>query len=357
MARTGFATLPLHGGKAPRYLFERMVPLSREIVIFVAREFGREEVLRRLSDPYWFQAFGCVLGFDWHSSGLTTTVCGALKEGLRDVGAELGIFVAGGKGATSRKTPAEITATCEQLGRDPEPLVYASRISAKVDNSAVQDGYQLYHHSFVFTDKGQWCIVQQGMSDATSMARRYHWLSDNVRDYVNEPHAAICCDTVAPTLNLVAAQSADVRSASALLAGEKPEVTLDALGHLPSLEMPRRHEVSTSDINPRYLAKVLLRTYERAPADFESLLSIEGVGAKTLRALALTSELIYGARASHDDPARFSFAHGGKDGTPYPVDRQTYDKTIEVMRQALNGARIDRNEKVHAFRRLAAWAG
>ena len=357
MARTGFATLPLHGGKAPRYLFERMVPLSREIVIFVAREFGREEVLRRLSDPYWFQAFGCVLGFDWHSSGLTTTVCGALKEGLRDVGAELGIFVAGGKGATSRKTPAEITATCEQLGRDPEPLVYASRISAKVDNSAVQDGYQLYHHSFVFTDKGQWCIVQQGMSDETAMARRYHWLSDNVRDYVNEPHAAICCDTVAPTLNLVAAQSADVRSASALLAGEKPEVTLDALGHLPSLEMPRRHEVSTGDINPQYLAKVLLRTYERAPADFESLLSIEGVGAKTLRALALTSELIYGARASHDDPARFSFAHGGKDGTPYPVDRQTYDKTIDVMRQALNGARIDRNEKVHAFRRLAAWAG
>jgi len=357
MARTGFATLPLHGGRAPRYLFERMVPLSREIVVFVAREFGREEVLRRLSDPYWFQAFGCVLGFDWHSSGLTTTVCGALKEGLRDVGAELGIFVAGGKGATSRKTPAEITAACEQLGRDPEPLVYASRISAKVDNSAVQDGYQLYHHSFVFTEKGQWCIVQQGMSDETSMARRYHWLSDNVRDYVNEPHAAICCDTVAPTLNLVAAQSADVRSASALLAGQKPELTLDALGHLPSLEMPRRHEVSTSDINPQYLAKVLLRTYERAPADFESLLSIEGVGAKTLRALALTSELIYGTPASRDDPARFSFAHGGKDGTPYPVDRQTYDKTIEVMRQALNGARIDRNEKLHAFRRLAAWTG
>jgi uncharacterized protein len=357
MARTGFANLPLHGGKAPRYLFERMVPLSREIIIFVAREFGREDVLRRLSDPHWFQAFGCVLGFDWHSSGLTTTVCGALKEGLRDVGAELGIFVAGGKGAASRKTPAEITATCEQLGRDPEPLVYASRISAKVDNSAVQDGYQLYHHSFVFTEKGQWCIVQQGMSDETSMARRYHWLSDNVRDYVNEPHAAICCDTVAPTLNLVAAESADVRSASALLAGQKPELTLEALGHLPSLDMPRRHEVATSDINPKYLAKVLLRTYERAPADFESLLSIEGVGAKTLRALALTSELIYGTRASHDDPARFSFAHGGKDGTPYPVDRQTYDKTIEVMHQALNGARIDRNEKLHAFRRLAAWTG
>jgi len=357
MARTGFATLPLHGGKAPRYLFERMVPLSREIVIFVAREFGREEVLRRLSDPYWFQAFGCVLGFDWHSSGLTTTVCGALKEGLRDVGAELGIFVAGGKGATSRKTPAEITATCERLGRDPEPLVYASRISAKVDNSAVQDGYQLYHHSFVFTDQGQWCIVQQGMSDATSMARRYHWLSDNVRDYVNEPHAAICCDTFAPTLNLVAAQSADVRSASALLAGEKPEVTLDALGHLPSLEMPRRHEVSTGDINPQYLAKVLLRTYERAPADFESLLSIEGVGAKTLRALALTSELIYGARASHDDPARFSFAHGGKDGTPFPVDRRTYDESIAVLTDAVRRARVGDSLKTDALRRLARATG
>src|SRR5690242_5943830 len=294
MARTGFATLPLHGGKAPRYLFERMVPLSREIVVFVAREFGREEVLRRLSDPYWFQAFGCVLGFDWHSSGLTTTVCGALKEGLRDVGAELGIFVTGGKGATSRKTPAEITATCEQLGRDPAPLVYASRISAKVDNSAVQDGYQLYHHSFVFTESGQWCIVQQGMSDETSMARRYHWLSDNVKSFVNEPHAAVCCDATVPTLNLVAEESAQVRSAAANLAAEKPDVTVKALQHLPLLDMPRRHEVATADIDPRYLHKILLRTYESAPADFEALLAIEGVGAKTLRALALTSELIYG---------------------------------------------------------------
>ncbi len=212
MSRTGFAHLPLHGGKAPRWLFERMVPLSREIVIFLAGEFGREEVLRRLSDPYWFQAFGCVLGFDWHSSGLTTTVCGALKVGLRGTENELGIFVAGGKGATSRKTPTEISATCESIGRDPEPLVYASRISAKVGNSAVQDGYQLYHHSFVFTAKGQWCIVQQGMSDATSMARRYHWLSDNVESYVSEPHAAICCDATAPTLNLIAKESADVRS-------------------------------------------------------------------------------------------------------------------------------------------------
>jgi hypothetical protein len=325
-----------------------MVPLSREIVTFIAGEFGREEVLKRLSDPFWFQAFGCVLGFDWHSSGLTTTVCGALKEGLRGTERELGIYVAGGKGATSRKTPSEITAACEHLGRDPEPLVYASRISAKVDNSAVQDGYQLYHHSFVFTGEGKWCIVQQGMSDETSMARRYHWLSDNVQSYVNEPHAAVCCDSTTETLNLVAAENAPVRDASAVLAREKPEAVL--------LEMPRHHAVTAADVDSKYLRKILLRTYENPPADFEALLATPGVGAKTLRALALTSELVYGTQASFRDPARYSFAHGGKDGTPFPVDRATYDKTIEVMHKALNKANVARTEKVHAFRRLAKFA-
>jgi hypothetical protein len=338
MARTGFAHLPLHGGKAPRWLFQRMVLLSREIIIFIVSEFGAAEVLRRLSDPYWFQAFGCVLGFDWHSSGVTTTVCGAVKEGLRDV--DTGIIVAGGKGATSRKTPSEITAACERIGRDPQPLVYASKISAKVDNSAVQDGYQLYHHAFFFTPQGQWCIVQQGMNDANSMARRYHWLSDNVTSYVNEPHSAICCDSTAETLNLVATESEQVR---------------DACVELANLEMPRRHLVKPGDINPKYLDKILVRTYEAAPKNFESLLAIEGVGPKTLRALALTSELIYGTAASRRDPARYSFAHGGKDGTPFPVDRPTYDKTIEIMRDALNRSRIDRSEKVAAFRRLTEW--
>jgi len=352
MARTGFTHLPLHGGKAPRWLFERMVPLSREIIVFMASELGRDEVLRRLSDPYWFQAFGCVLGFDWHSSGLTTTVCGALKEGLKPVARDLGLFVAGGKGATSRKTPAEITAVCERTGLDPDPLVYASRISAKVDNSAVQDGYQLYHHAFVFTDKGEWCIVQQGMNDANAMARRYHWLSEGLATFVDEPHAAVCCDARSDTLNLVAHESAATRESSAQLAVARPEVVLEALGHLPSLEMPRRHEVAMADIDPKRLQKILLKTYEAAPANFEALLGMEGVGAKTLRALALTSELIYGTKASVRDPARYSFAHGGKDGTPFPVDRATYDKTIDVMRQALNKAAIDRSEKVAAFRRL-----
>jgi uncharacterized protein len=348
VSRTGFAHLPLHGGRAPSWLFQRMVPLSREIVLFLAAEFGREEVLRRLSDPFWFQAFGCVLGFDWHSSGLTTTVCGALKEALRGTERELGIYVAGGKGATSRKTPAEITAACDRLGRDPAPLVYASRISAKVDNSAVQDGYQLYQHTFVFTAEGRWCIVQQGMSDETSMARRYHWLSDDVRSYVNEPHSAVCCDATGETLNLVAAESAAVRDASAALAREKPEVVL--------LSLPRRHHVRDADIDPRRLHKVLLQTYENPPADFEALLATPGVGAKTLRALALTSELIYGTQASFRDPARYSFAHGGKDGTPFPVDRATYDRTIEVMRTALGRAKIGHSEKMHAFRRLARFA-
>jgi hypothetical protein len=322
-----------------------MVPLSREIVLFLASEFGRQEVLRRLADPYWFQAFGCVLGFDWHSSGLTTTVCGALKEGLRGTERELGLFVAGGKGAASRKTPADITAACERTGRDPEPLVHASRISAKVDNSAVQDGYQLYHHTFVFTAQGEWCIVQQGMSDETSMARRYHWLSEGLTSYVNEPHAAVCCDANGETLNLVAAESAATRSGSAALASQKPEATL--------LEMARRHDVRLSDINPKHLHKVLLRTYEAAPRDFEALLGIPGVGAKTLRALALTSELIYGTAASHRDPARYAFAHGGKDGTPFPIERAVYDRTIEVLRKALNAAKVNRSEKVAAFRRLA----
>lgn len=354
MSRTGFAQLPLHGGKAPRWLFERMVPLSREIVTFMAGELGRDEVLRRLSDPHWFQAFGCVLGFDWHSSGLTTTVCGALKEGLKPVSKDLGLFVAGGKGAISRKTPAEITAVCERTGLDPAPLVRASKLSAKVDNSAVQDGYQLYHHAFVFTATGEWCIVQQGMNDANAMARRYHWLSEGISSYVDEPHAAVCCDDRGgETLNLVARESAATREASTQLAADRPEIVLEALGHLPTLEMPRRHElVANFDVDPARLRKILTKTYDTGATDFEALLGIEGVGAKTLRALALTSELVYGSKASFRDPARYAFAHGGKDGTPFPVDRATYDKTIDFMRRALDKAAIGRNDKVAAFKRL-----
>jgi len=351
---TGYASLPLHGGKAPPWLFSRMVRLSREIVIYLTSECGAHEVLRRLSDPFWFQAFGCVLGFDWHSSGVTTTVCGAVKEGIKDIDRDLGFFAAGGKGATSRKAPAQIAASCESLGRDPQSLVYASRTAAKVDSAAVQDGYQLYHHVFFFTAAGEWCVVQQGMSDATKTARRYHWLSEHVESFVNDPHEAVCCDARAETLNLVAHENDPIRRASAQLASQPPDVTLKAMAKIPTLKMPARHELLPElDVASPYLEKILLRTYERAPDDFEALLGIEGVGPKTLRALALASELVHGTAASLRDPARFAFAHGGKDGTPFPVDKLTYDKTIEILNKAINRAAIDRTEKVEAFRRLA----
>ena len=361
--RTGYASLPLHGGKAPAWLFGRMVKLSREIVIYLASEFGTGEVLRRLSDPYWFQAFGCVLGFDWHSSGVTTTVCGAVKEGLKPIDRGLGFFAAGGKGGTSRKAPQEIADACDSMGIDARPLVYASRTAAKVDSAAVQDGYQLYHHVFFFTAAGEWCVVQQGMSDESRTARRYHWLSERVASFVDEPHEAVCCDTRAETLNLVARENDPVRRASAQLASQNPSVALEAIAAAaregtPTLRMPARHPLLPElDVADRYLERILLKTYERAPEDFEALLGIQGVGPKTLRALALASELVHGTPAAMRDPARFAFAHGGKDGTPFPVDRMTYDRTIEIFDRAINRATIDRSEKVKAFRRLSVWAG
>jgi hypothetical protein len=339
-----------------------MVQLAREISIHVVSEYGPDEMLRRLSDPFWFQAFGCVLGFDWHSSGVTTTVTGAVKEALEGIERDLGLYAGGGKGAASRKTPAEIVAACDRLSLDARPLVYASRMSAKVDSAAVQDGYQLYHHAFFFTTTGGWCVVQQGMNDDHGMARRYHWLAESVKSYVNEPHAAVCGKRLpsvpgggsssAETLNLVAGESEPVRAASAELSREKPSVVLSALKGLPALTMPRRHAVMIADVNPQYLEKILLKTYDRAPEDFETLLGMQGVGARTLRALALVSEIIYGTPASTRDPARFSFAHGGKDGTPFPVDTGTYDKTVEVLRAAVNKAGIDRSERVKALKRL-----
>lgn len=355
--RTGFASLPLHGGKAPTWLFSRMVLLSREILAHLVEEHGTNEVLRRLSDPFWFQAFGCILGFDWHSSGVTTTVCGAVKESLRETGPEWGLFAAGGKGAASKKSPAQIAGVCDWLGRNPATLVHASRTAAKVDNAAVQDGYQLYHHTFLFTASGNWAVIQQGMDPRTSTARRYHWLSEHVTSFVDEPHDAVCCDVRdAGTLNLVAAESADVRRASAELASLPPETTLEALERVPDLRLPARHHLFPElDVDSRYLSKILVRTYDRAPENFEALLGVEGVGPKTLRALALASELIYGTRASTRDPARFAFAHGGKDGIPFPVDRTTYDQTIDILRRAVDRSKVDRSERVGALKRLASF--
>jgi hypothetical protein len=351
--RTGITNLPLHYGKAPPWLFKRMALLAREMTIAIVAEFGPHEMLRRLSDPVWFQALGCVLGYDWHSSGVTTVVCGALKDGLKDVQADLGFFVAGGKGKTSRQTPAEIESSGRLLKVDPSRLVYASRMSAKVDNSALQDGYQLYHHVFFYTGDGSWSVVQQGMNEQNRYARRYHWLGDSVADFTCEPHSGICSQTTGRTLNLVAAESGQARDTISHIAREeRPDSVLSTLKKLKTLDLPARHQVELADIHPDRMAKIFLSTYERQPENFERLVGLEGVGAKTLRALSLVSELVYEVPVSFRDPARYSFAHGGKDGYPYPVDRKTYDRSIALLHHALDKAKIGDSEKLAAFKRL-----
>ena len=351
--RTGIANLPLHHGRAPRWLFDRMVRLAREITIIIVQDFGPEEVLKRLSDPYWFQAFGCVLGFDWHSSGVTTTVFGAMKEGIKGMEKDLGLFVAGGKGGTSRKTPSEIENAGPLLTTKPADLVYASKMSAKVDNTALQDGYQLYHHNFFFTKDGKWAVVQQGMNEINRYARRYHWLGEGVKDFVCEPHSAICCDSKGTVLNLVSTESDKTRMVTTELSWEKPENTLKEIKKLQTLSLPGRHYTSIHDIHPDRLYKTFLSTYERHPENFENLLGMKGVGPKTIRALSLISELVYGVKTNHKDPVRYSFTHGGKDGYPYPVDRATYDKSIEYLRQTVTQAKLGISEKAQAFKRLS----
>ena len=351
--RTGSANLPLHTGYAPPWLFKRMVKLAREIFSLLVIEFGPSEALSKLSDPYWFQALGCVLGFDWHSSGLTTTTCGAIKEGLKELEGEIGLFVCGGKGRVSRSTPDQIRAKAD-VSLEPERLVYASRMSAKVDSAAVQDGYQIYQHTFFFDRSGSWAVVQQGMNETTRWARRYHWLSSGVEDFVCEPHAAVCSDEKSDTtLNMVAREADDSRRVSAEIARERPDKALREIERANELALPARHEVSLADINPRRLQKILLHTYEQPPQGFEQLLATEGVGAKTIRALAMIADLVYGAPMCHRDPVAYSFAHGGKDGTPYPVDRANYDKSISVVKKAVERAKLGQSETTDALRRLS----
>ncbi|MBI4303816.1 MAG: DUF763 domain-containing protein [Chloroflexi bacterium] len=356
--RTGIANLPLHYGKAPRWLFDRMVKLAREITIVIVADFGPEEMLKRLSHPYWFQAFGCILGFDWHSSGVTTTLCGALKEGIKGIERDLGLFVAGGKGKTSRKTPSELEAWGNLISLDPAPLVYASRMSAKVDSSAVQDGYQLYHHVFLFTTRGSWAVVQQGMNESNHYARRYHWLGESVANFVNEPHSAILSEAKGQALNLVASESAPARNTIAEIASnQKPESLLADLKKIKTLTLPAHHYLGTADLHPDSLSKILLSTYERQPKDFERLLGLQGVGPRTIRALSLISELVYGVAPSYRDPARYSFAHGGKDGIPYPVDKKTYDQSIELLSRAIHRTKLGLTEKNEAMGRLRRMRG
>jgi len=353
--RTGITSLPLHGGHAPAWLFGRMVGLSGAIAEAVADEHGRDGFLRRISDPHWFQAFSCAIGFDWHSSGTTTTTCGALKIALSKN--DIGIKVAGGKGAASRKTISEIEAS-GLADKKISELQYASRMSAKVDNSCVQDGYQLYHHAFIFTEKGYWAVVQQGMND--SFARRYQWLSDNVRGFVDEPHNAISCDARTDgALDMTAKESSDAQRISVDLVKGRPENLMKFFSrqrtladfNCPHLHMPAHHPVCLSEMNARDI-EFLRKAYEFQPKNYEELVSLAGMGPKKIRALALISDLVYGARPSWRDPVKYSFAHGGKDGFPYPVDKEVYDSSIRTLRDAIDAAKVGQKERLGAIKRL-----
>jgi len=352
--RTGIANLPLHYGYAPRWLFERMAKLAREITLAIVDLKGPDEFLLKISDPFWFQAFGCVLGFDWHSSGLTTTVGGALKVGLREVSNDLGIFITGGKGKISRKTPQEIEKISEFNNLNYQTLIYASKMTAKVDTAGLQDGYQLYHHNFIFTKSGRWVVIQQGMNLDTFWARRYHWLSDEMKDFVNEPHKAIASiKNKGKVLNMVAKESENARSVVPEIAKEKPDKLVGFINKMKKLSLPQREKILVSDLIPQKLYKIFLKTYEKKPLNFENLLGMEGVGPKTIRALALISELIYGVPYSTRDPVCYSFAHGGKDGTPYPVDKRTYDSSIAFLHDAVVKAKIGRLDKIKALEQLS----
>jgi len=365
--RTGIAYFPLDYGQCPRWLFERMTRLARLISVAIVEEFGPEEFLKRLADPIWFQSFGCVSGFDWNSSGLTTTTLGALKMGVAGLENELGIFVCGGKGKTSKKTPQNIEDWGQFLGwpvKRITHLVEASKMSAKVDNTALQDGFQLYHHNLIFSKKGTWAVIQQGMNTQAKKARRYHWFSSRVKDFIEEPHSGIASQIKVKPLNLTAKQSRDNRQISSQLIKEGPKTFLRDIdliqkkkqGQLTLMELPNlefhHHAVEQEKFDLKRLQKTVFLAHQFQPTDFEQLLKIKGVGPRTIRALSLVAELIYGARPSYDDPARYSFAHGGKDGTPFPVDRESYDQTLAVIEKAIKKSKIRYQEKSAALTRL-----
>ena len=357
-APTGTALLPLHGGRVPAWLSARMARLGRVIVEAIAHEYGRTEVLRRLSSPFWFQCFGAVMGMDWHSSGITTSVIGALKRGLGPVEHELGLHVCGGRGRHSRRTPDELTALGERLGLDAPALVRASRLVAKVDSAAVQDGFDLYLHGFIVADDGAWVVVQQGMNGERRQARRYHWIWDRVRAagaggtdaaFVEEPHAAIEGRPGGEIVNLVDRRAADARNEVVVLALRAPDATVDQLAQL---RMPEHHDVRAEDIDLGRLGRTLAAVADRGPEDFTELLLTPGIGARTLFALALVAEVIHGTPSRFADPARFSLAHGGKDGHPFPVPLRVYDETISVLKRAMAAAKLGEGERLAAIARL-----
>src|SRR5438105_2071113 len=349
MKRSGFADLPLHGGHVPRWLAERMEKLGTAIVESIVYHYGAAEFLSRLSDPFWFQALGSVMGMDWHSSGITTSVMGALKRGLNPRAHELGMYVCGGRGKQSRKTPAELLAIADRNSLDGERLVRTSRLTAKIDNNAIADGFQIYLHSFVVADTGDWAVVQQGLNDQSGLARRYHWHSACVQDFTSDPHTGIVGQNEGIILNLVDRHAKPAQNAMLTIASERPDKTI---AELRRLVMPKHHDVRAGDVDLKRLGAVLAVSYERQLRDFASLLLVENLGPRTLQTLALVAEVIHGTPTRFADPARFSFAHGGKDGHPFPVPLETYDETIAVLRGGLDRAKIGFTDKMDGIKRL-----
>jgi hypothetical protein len=331
-----------------------MTTLGTAIVESVLYHHGPSEFLSRLSDPFWFQALGSVMGMDWHSSGITTSVLGALKRGLNPRAHELGIYICGGRGRHSRNTPAELRTVAERRGLDGESLVRTSRLTARIDNNAIDDGFQVYLHSFIVSTAGEWAVVQQGMNESTGMARRYHWHSSDVRDFTSEPHTAIVGEHQGAILNLVDRNARPAQSALLEIAGTAPDATL---AEVRKLVMPAHHDVRAEDIDLKRLGAVLAVAYERQFQDFASLLLMENLGPRTLQSLALIAEVVHGAPARFSDPARFSFALGGKDRHPFPVPLKTYDESISVLRRALDAAKLGGSEKLEGFARLDRFVG
>ncbi len=372
--RGGSADLPLHGGRVPEWLAGRMARLGAIIAEAICAEYGRDELLSRLANPFWFQSFGAVMGMDWHSSGITTSVIGALKRGLAPLEKELGLHVCGGRGRHSRKTPQELVEIGERAGFDGAALARASRLVAKVDSAAVQDGFELYLHGFIVADDGKWVVVQQGMKDATATARRYHWQSEGLRSFVETPHAAIEGPGQGTIVNLTDARADRARTASVELLGSMgPDGIVREVGRLegrpaeaeaepsdepmlPHLVMPAHHDVRPKDVILKRLHASLGAAADNAPRDFAELLLVPGVGARTVRSLAMVAEVIHGAPHRFSDPARFSMSKGGKDGAPFPVPLKVYDETIRVLKYAVVKARLGASEELSAIRRLDAQA-
>jgi hypothetical protein len=349
MKRSGVADLPLHGGRVPQWLATRMTTLGTAITESVVHHYGHSAFLSRLSDPFWFQALGSVMGMDWHSSGITTSVLGALKRGLNPRAHELGIYICGGRGRHSRNTPDELRQIAERTGMDGETLVRTSRLAAKVDNNAIADGFQIYLHGFVLTKEGEWAIVQQGMNEHSRLARRYHWHSATVKDFTCEPHTAIVGEHAGIIQNLVDERARPAQDALLNVASENPQRTLS---EVISMRLPSHHDVRAKDVDLKRLGAVLAVSHEQKLRDFASLLLVENLGPRTLQSLALIAEVIHGTPTRFSDPARFSFAHGGKDSHPFPVPLKTYDESIAVLRRGLDAAKVGDSEKIDGMKRL-----